>query len=168
MEAIMWIERYLTKAEQMIYDGQVEDALNVLNNLLFEEPGYAPLHNHLGWAYLYYGNNASRAEMHFRAAMRFAADFAPPYLHMGTLMNRAARYAEAIEQFRAGLTRPEANRASLLEGIAHAYEMQGEYRRAMRAYREAAMASVVDFEVDRLLNGAKRCRKKRIALFFSF
>lgn len=168
METIIWIEDYLSRAEQAIINGRVEEGLGILNNLLFEEPGYAPLHNHLGWAYLYYANNAATAEMHFRVAMRFSAEYAPPYLHMGTLLNRAGRYSEAIEQFRAGLASANANRTALLEGMAYALEMLGDYRSAARAYREAAMASVVDFEVDRLLNGAKRCRRKRMALFFCF
>src|SRR5687768_6902045 len=134
MEAILWIEKYMANAEQMIYDGQVEEGLNVLNDLLYDEPGYGPLHNYLGWAYMYYGNDARKAEMHFTMAIRFAPDYAPAYVHMGNLLSRAARYAEAIEYFRAGLTKPAANRTALLEGIAHAYELQREYRHAIRSY----------------------------------
>jgi tetratricopeptide (TPR) repeat protein len=168
METILWIEKYLTMAEEHIFDGQLEEGLNLLNGLLFEEPGYAPLHNHLGWAYMYYAEDAARAEMHFRMAIRFAADYAPPYLHMGTLLSRAGRHAEAIEYFRSGLTKPKAVTTALLEGMALAYETQREFRPAIRAYRDAATASVVDFEVDRLLRSAQRCRRKRLELFFSF
>ena len=164
----MWIESYMTNAEQMMFEGRVEEGLKVLNNLLYEEPGYGPLHSILGWAYMYYGDNAANAEMHFRMAMHFAPEYAPPYLHMGTLMSRARRYVEAIEQFRAGLGKPEALRCELLEGMGHAYELGGQYREAIRAYREAATASVLDYEVDRMLKSVKRCRRKRVALFFSF
>jgi hypothetical protein len=52
--------------------------------------------------------------------------------------------------------------------MGYAYEVRGEFRQAVKAYKEAALASAVDFEVDRLLNGVKRCRRKRIALFFTF
>ena len=168
METILWIEKYLAVAEESMFDGRVEEGFNILNGLLFEEPGYGPLHNDLGWMYMYHANDAAKAEMHFRMAIRFEADYAPPYLHMGTLLNRAGRHAEAIEYFRAGLPKPEALRTSLLEGMGHAYEMQGQYRKAIRAYREAATASVVDLEVDRMLNGVKRCHRKRIAVLFSF
>lgn len=168
MEKIVWIDNYMTEAERMIFEGQVEEGLIVLNNLLFEEPGYGNLHNYLGWAYLYYTPDAARAELHFRMAMRFENEYAPPYLHMGNLMNRTARYSEAVEYFRAGLTKPDANRVALYEGMAYAYEVRGEYREAVKAYKEAAMATAVDFEVDRLLKGVARCRRKRIALFFTF
>lgn len=168
METILWMESCMASAEHMIYDGRVEEGLNVLNKLLYEEPGYGPLHNHLGWAYMYYANDALKAEMHFRMAMHFAPEYAPAYLHVGMLLNRAARYAEAIEYFRAGLAKPEANRTALLEGIAHAYEVQGEYRQAVRIYKEAATSSVVDTEVDRMLKAVSRCRRKRFAFLFSF
>jgi tetratricopeptide (TPR) repeat protein len=168
METIVWIEKYLTEAEQMIFDGRVEEGLNILNNLLYAEPGYASLHNHLGWAYVYHVKNDQQAELHFKVAMRFAPEYAPPYLHLGNLLNRIGRYTEAIEYFREGLTKPEANRSALFEGIAYAFELRGELGQAVRAYKAAANASVIDFEVDRMLKSAKRCRKKRLALFFSF
>ena len=87
---------------------------------------------------------------------------------MGILLNRSARYAEAIGYFEQGLTKPEAIRSVLLENIAHAYEVQGEYRQAVRAYKEAATSSVIDLEVDRMLKAASRCRRKRFAVLFSF
>jgi tetratricopeptide (TPR) repeat protein len=168
MEKILWIENYLTRAEEIIFEGRVDEGMNILNELLFEEPGYGPLHNFLGWAYMYHVKDSAKAELHFRMAMRFCSDYAPPFLHMGTLLSRAGRYAEAIEYFRDGLAKPDAIQTALLEGMGHAYEMRGAYRDAIRAYKEAATSSLVDFEVDRILKGVKRCRKKRIAFFFSF
>ena len=167
METILWIENYMANAEQMIYDGRVDEGLSILNNLLYEEPGYGRLHNFIGWAYMYYAKDARQAEMHFAMSIRFAPDYAPAYLHMGTLLSNAGRYAEAIEYFGKGLSKADAIRAALLEGMAHAYELQGDYRQAIRAYKDAATASVVDFEVDRMLKGASRCRRKRFALLFS-
>lgn len=164
----MWMESYLATAEQMMFDGRVEEGLNVLDNLLYEEPGYGKLHNFLGWAYMYHGNDARKAEVHFTMSVRFAPDYAPAYLHMGTLLTQAGRYMEAIEYLREGLTKPDAIRSALLEAIGQVYELQGEYRRAVRAYKEAATASIVDFEVDRMLKAASRCRRKRFALLFAF
>ncbi len=168
METIAWIEKYLSQAEQLIYDGQLDEGLNILHELLFEEPGYGSLHNFLGWAYMYHVKDGARAELHFKVAIRFAPDYAPPFLHIGNLLNNSGRYAEAIEYFRLGLTKPDALRSILFEGIAQAYELQGDFRQAIRAYKDAAKASVAEFEVERLLNGVKRCRKKRVVLFFTF
>ena len=168
METIAWMEKYMTEAENMFYEGRVGDGLTALNNLLFDEPGYGRLHNHLGWAYMYYGNDIARAEMHLKLAIRFSAEYAPPYLHMGNLLNRSGRYTEALEYFRKGLSKPDVNLIALYEGMAYAYELTGKYASAIRAYKQATRVTTLDFEVDRLLNSVKRCRKKRIAFFFSF
>lgn len=117
---------------------------------------------------MYHADNTAKAELHFSMAIRFASEYAPAYLHMGNLLIRAGRYAEAIGYFSTGLTKSGDLKGPMLEGIAQAYELQGKYREAIRAYRKAATASVVDFEVDRLLNGVKRCRKKRISNLLSF
>lgn len=167
METILWLESYLTRAERMIADGRVEEGLAILCDLLYDEPGYARLHNHLGWAYMYYTQDVEKAEQHFKLAIRFAPEYAPPYLHMGNLLNRAGRYTEAVECFREGLEKPQALRAVLLEGMAHAYEVSGKLRLAMRAYREAATYTVVDYEVERMLNAVKRCRRKKLVTLFS-
>ena len=50
---LFFLDNYLNRAEQLIYEGRVEEAMNIMRDLLFEEPGYAPLYNYLGWAYLH-------------------------------------------------------------------------------------------------------------------
>jgi tetratricopeptide (TPR) repeat protein len=163
-----WIEKYLTEAEQLIINDDLERGLAILNNLLYEEPGYSELHNHLGWAYLYYGADTARAELHLRMAIRFNAEFHAPYLHMATLCLRAQRYAEVISNAEEGLTKPKANKVALYEMIGNAYELKGEFSRAIKAYKAASMCSMATYEVDNLTAGIKRCRRKRLAFLFTF
>jgi tetratricopeptide (TPR) repeat protein len=165
---IEWIEKYLNEAEQMIYNDQVEQAMSIMNNLLFEEPGYGRLHNHLGWAHLYYTSDLEQAALHFKMAIKFEEGFAAPYQHMGNLCMRNSKYAEAISYFEQGLTKTNPNKVALLEGVGQAYELQKEYGKAIKAYKAAILASVADQEVITLNAGIKRCRKKRIVCLFSF
>ncbi|HEY8934706.1 MAG TPA: hypothetical protein VIM65_05775 [Cyclobacteriaceae bacterium] len=163
-----WVEKYMTDAEHLITDDQLEQGLGILTNLLYEEPGYGSLHNHLGWAYLYYANDTAKAELHFSMAMRFDTEYAAPYLHMGTLCIRAHRYNDAIKYAEQGLTKPNANKVALHEIIGNAYELKSDYRKAIKAYKAAAISSLDVYEINNLTAGIKRCKKKRIALFFSF
>ena len=168
MIRIEWLEKYMADAERLIYESKVDEGLALLNNLLYDEPGYASLHNHLGWAYLYYTADIVRAETHFKAAMKFDLEFAPPYLHLGVLYMRNGKYEDALTFLESGLKKPNANRIALLENIAQAYELRAEYGQAIKAYKEAAKSSVVSFEVNNLMDGIKRCRKKRLTMFFTF
>lgn len=167
MTQIKWIEKYLTEAEQLIYDDQVEQALMILHNLLYEEPGYGRLHNHIGWAYLYYTDEVRRAELHLKMAIHFDNAYAAPYLHLGTLYIREEKYSDALAYLEQGLTKPKANRVALFQSLGNVYELRGDWRRAIAAYKKAIMTSVQEYEVTDLRAGIRRCRRKRLVLFFS-
>ncbi len=162
-----WIEIYMKEAEQLIYSNEVEKGLALMNELLYDEPGYARLHNHLGWAYTYYTSETERAELHLRMAIKFNPEYQAPYLHIGQLLVRLGRYAEAIGYLETGITKPEAYAMGFWELIGRAHEHQGEFRKAIAAYRKAIVASMAEHELNTLTQGIKRCRRKRWALFFS-
>jgi tetratricopeptide (TPR) repeat protein len=163
---IEWIEKYLREAEQLIYANNVDGGLLLMNELLYDEPGYGSLHNYLGWAYLYYTSDTDRAEMHLRMAVKFNEEYPAPYLHMGTLLIRRGKYNDAIVFLEKGLQKQNANRLAFLESMAHAYELSREYKKAIKTYKSALVASI-GHESNTLMESIKRCRKKRVTLFFS-
>jgi tetratricopeptide (TPR) repeat protein len=164
---IEWMEKYMNEAERLIYNNQLDEGLTLLNNLLYDEPGYGNLHNHIGWAYLYYTAEVQKAELHLKMAIKFDGEYFAPYLHIGNLYLRTSRHSEALAYFQKGLTKPNANRVAFLEGIGQCYELKGEFTKAIKAYKEATLASV-GFEMNNLMEGIKRCRKKRITFLFTF
>lgn len=165
---IEWIEGYMADAERLIVEGRVSEGMAILNNLLYEEPGYGALHNLIGWANLYYAEDAGRAELRLKMACRFSPDYPAPFLHLGTLYNRTHRYAEALTVLEAGLNKPGSNLVAFHEHIGLAHEYRGHFGRAIKAYREAAMASVMGFEMKNFSEGIRRCRRKRRMRMFSF
>jgi predicted Zn-dependent protease len=165
---IEWIEKYLKEAEGLIYDNKVNEGLQVLNDLLYDEPGYGYLHNYLGWAYMYYTADVAKAELHLKFAIRFDGEYSAPYIHLGNLYIRANRLAEAIEYLERGVQKPNASRATFWESIGQAYELKGEFTKAIKAYREATLASVAAHEITNFTESVKRCRKKKYATMFGF
>jgi tetratricopeptide (TPR) repeat protein len=164
---IEWMEKYMEEAESLIYENRVKEGLALLDNLLYDEPGYGSLHNHIGWAYLYYTADIERAELHLKMAIRFDAAYAAPYLHIGNLYIRAGRYAEALQYLEKGLYAINPNKLAFMESIAHVYELRKEYTKAISAYKEA-LVSTVGMESEKLVEGIKRCRKKRWVMMFTF
>lgn len=164
---IEWIEKYMAQAESMMYEDRVTEGLALLDNLLYDEPGYGSLHNHLGWAYLYYTADVEKAELHLKMALRFDASYAAPYLHLGNLYIRTGRYAEALHYLEKGLYAVNPNRLAFMESIAHVYELKKEYTKAIAAYK-GALVSTVGMESEKLVEGIKRCRKKRWVMMFTF
>jgi tetratricopeptide (TPR) repeat protein len=167
MTRIEWIEKYLVEAEKLIYENRIEEGFRIMNDLLYEEPGYGSLHNHLGWAYMYYSSADARAELHLKMAIRFNTEFAAAYQHLGTLLIRLGRYDEALEYLEKGIALYSANRTTFLEKIASAYELKKDYTKAIRKYKEA-LASTAGFDAATFTEAIKRCRKKRWVLMFTF
>ena len=161
------MEKYMADAERLIYSNQVEDGLLMLTDLLYDEPGYGSLHNHIGWAYMYYTADVEKAERHLKLAIHFDESFAAPYLHLGNLYMRMGRYPEALSNLKTGLTKQNTSRIAFLESIAHVHELRREYAEAIKVYKEA-LASTVGFETTNYTEGIKRCRKKRWVMMFNF
>jgi len=162
---IEWIEIELTNLEQMIVSDQVGAGLAALNNLLYDEPGYARLHNHLGWAYANYTENEERAELHLKMAIRFEESYEPPYLHLASLYIRQGRYGDAMDCSEDGLVKCKSRRVSLLQYLASACELRKDWGKAIKAYKDALMESVAENESSGLHAGIKRCRRKRMMVF---
>jgi hypothetical protein len=72
-----------------------------------------------------------------------------------------------VKVLECGVEKPEANRLAFFDNIARAYELKGEYKKAIGAYKAALTASAGP-ESDAFIESIKRCRKKRVVLFFSF
>jgi len=50
--------------------------------------------------------------------------------------------------------------------MGQAWELRGDFSQAIKAYREAMMASLTDHEITNMTNHVARCRKKRWASFW--
>ena len=159
----------MKKAETLVYEDRVEDGLAILNDLLYDEPGYARLHNLIGWVYFYHTSDTEKAEVHFRTAIEFEPGYAPPYLHLGWMFLMRGVYVEALGYLEQGVIKADAdNKVAFMECIGRAHELRGELRKAIRSYRAAMRASADSHEFNRLNDGIKRCRKKRMAMLFAF
>ncbi len=161
MEKIKWIDEYIEEANRMIdYEGH-EAALKLLNNILFEEPGYARLHHVLGCINFYQADDTSKAEQHFRLAIRFDPEFAEPYGDLGQLLCDDDRLDEAIHIYGLGLKAKKANKTYLLSSTAKAYELKKKYSKAIKHYKEALGHSAELWKCMTLEESIKRCRRKQ-------
>jgi tetratricopeptide (TPR) repeat protein len=161
MEKIKWNDEYIEEANRLVYNEEHEQALKILNNILFEEPGYARLHHTIGCIYFYQAEETKKAEQHFRLAIRFDPEFAEPYGDLGQLLSDDERLDEAIHIYTQGMNAKKANKTQLLSSTAKAYELKKKYTKAIKHYKEALGHSAELWNCLTLEESIKRCKRKQ-------
>jgi len=89
-------ELYL-EAEADIRNSNFHEAFRKYEEILYEEPDYAPAHNSLGWIYKTQFENFQKAEVHFKAAIASDPLYPHPYFHMASILVELERFEELRE-----------------------------------------------------------------------
>lgn len=158
------LDEMFFEAEQHIRQGEVVQAVSVLEELINEQPDYGRAHSHLGWLYENEYKDFNRSEQHYKAALSFSPDYPLLYLNYASLLSRLERYEEL-----SGLL----ERAMKVEGIKKSevyyeygimYELQGHFDEAMVAYKNAIFNSVLTQDIQIYHSAIERCEDKKVLL----
>ena len=79
------VEQLYLEAESDIRNNNYHEAFEKYETILYEEPGYAPAHNSMGWIYKTQFDNHIKAENHFKAAIQADALYPHPYFHLSSV-----------------------------------------------------------------------------------
>ena len=161
MEKIKWIDEYLEQALEVAWMEGYERALNLLDRLLYEEPGYSRLHYTLGFIYLRHADESKQAERHFRMAIKFCPEYAESYNLLAEVLKQDERHDETIEICTKGLKAKKANKSLLLENMGNAWELKQKYGKAIKSYRDALNHSAELWNCKVLEESIKRCKRKQ-------
>lgn len=123
-------------------EGNIERAIDLFERALKEDPGYALAYAALGDAYYrkYEADNAVRwankAMENCRQATKLNDRLAPVHNTIGLVHIATGRYAEAVGAFNKALKLDNKN-IDALRGLARAYSIMGNPKRAEATYRES-------------------------------
>ncbi len=151
----------LSLADQMFEEKKFEEAADMLQNFLFEEPGCAEVHNYLGWVTMFHLENPERGRMHFEFALLFDSTFAPAYLHMAEYWRSKGDTTARINCLSKALSCKNANAAHITWLIAETHELRGELGTASRLLKDALMLTTNSWEGDMISSSMRRIRRKR-------
>jgi Tfp pilus assembly protein PilF len=155
------IEYVITLAEDAVYDGDYNQASRLLNNALYDEPGYAKLHYTLAWMYHYYQFNEPKAVRHYELTFYFDPTCEYAFRQLVELLMDKKRY----EAVKAQLTKAEnagyIEKDFIYEGLGHLAEKLADYRSAIGYYRRALMHSMDNGASKELKQNIKRTKFKK-------
>ncbi len=122
------LREQLEQGKLHYHNGQCDDAVRVLDQLVRVDPTNAFAHNALGLAYVCI-NMLSPAVEHFSLAIQVKPDFAAAYMNRGLAFSAAARYELALQDFSWAIEQEPEN--------ALFYRRRGDAYLAMRQYESA-------------------------------
>lgn len=142
-------------------EGNCEQGKRLLESGLYDEPGYAKLHNTLGWMYQYYQMNVDLAIRHYELAIYFDAENDSAYRNLAYLLFNEKRYKEATDLLVRALATKSVDKAYVYERLGTLSEKRENYQEAMDFYQKALMECIDNEEITEIKQNIKRTRMKR-------
>ncbi len=155
------IEEKFLQADQLISDNRLSDAAKLLEAILAEAPDFGKAHNHMGWLFETKFKNYTRAEEHYRLALKFSPDYTSAYYNYCYLLSSLRRYDELEIML---------NRAIKVNGISYATiyneyglmrEMQGYLDDAIHYFKLHIKNSFDTKSIESAAESIRRCERKK-------
>lgn len=154
-------QEMLDNADLCIKEGKIEDAFNILNEILMDDPLFGKAHNHLGYLYETKIRDFTKAEEHYKLCVQYAPEYCAVYYNYAILLSTLKKYEDLTQLL---------NKAELVAGINHStianewaimLEAQGKFDEAIVNYRKVISQTFDNKTVDIAMESVARCEKKR-------
>jgi tetratricopeptide (TPR) repeat protein len=154
------IDEIYLEAEADIRNNNYHEAFEKYENILYEEPGYAPAHNSLGWLFKTQFDNYAKAEMHFKAAIKSDKLYPHPYFHLAALLTDLERFEDLTKHLEYCLKIQTIDKAWVYYRYGMLAEMNGEYNDAIKKYQQAILNCFNNDKVKEYQADIERCKTK--------
>lgn len=153
-------EKYLQAMDELWY-GETPKGLQLMNEIIADDPFYAKAHYQLGTLYYYSVKDYQAAGYHFKTCIELAPDFPDVYYHYLHLLV-FLKMGKAIQLVKErALKIPGVNTAAVYNLVALFAEKQKDWDSAIDAYREALLDSTCKTERGSLEESIERVKSKR-------
>jgi tetratricopeptide (TPR) repeat protein len=152
-------EKYLQAVDELNY-GETPKALNLLNELIANDPLYGRAHFQLGKIYYYDFKDYQTAGYHFKTCMELDPLFPDNYFHYLSLVIflRMEKQVNAVAA--ESLKVPGVDASSIYELLGLYAEKNKEWNKASEAYRKAFMEATIKEQLESTEQSIARVKLK--------
>jgi tetratricopeptide (TPR) repeat protein len=158
---LVYIDEMFRHADELIKDGEITEAINVLESIIVQEPSYGKAYNHLGWIHETKYKNYKKAEECYKLALNFTPEYPAVYINFVYLLSTLGRTQAVKEILDKALHVEGIDRANINNEFGIYYEQQGDLDKAIDHYKTAIKISLDDKNIDIYAGSIARCEKKR-------
>ena len=155
------IEELYLEAEADIRNNNYHEAFQKHENILYEEPTYAPSHNSLGWIYKTQLDNYEKAENHFIAAIKSDPQYPHPYFHLASLYIDIEKFNELARHLEKCLQVNTVDKGWIYYRYGMMDELKANYAHAIRHYKKAILNSLSNEKIKDYQADIERCQTKQ-------
>lgn len=153
-------EKFYT-ADLLIGENKFAEAVRLLNEILAEAPDFGKAHNHLGWLYETRFKDLSRAEEHYRLALKFSPHYTATYYNYSYLLSTLRKYDQLEALLEEAIRVPGISYAIIYNEYGMLREMQGKYDEAIHYFTLHIHNSHDLKSIDAAAESIKRCERKK-------
>lgn len=150
----------MIRVNQYLASGRYVEARRALEHVLEEEPGHGIAHGFMGWLCWVLLDDADRATVHYRAAIRFAPGHLPHYYGFASMLGACGRLADLRTLVVEAAEVPGIDRSVLYAELAAALEKAGAMQESVDAYRKAVGLATDPSAELRYTEAIRRVRRK--------
>ncbi|HXL58371.1 MAG TPA: hypothetical protein VN958_19045 [Chitinophagaceae bacterium] len=154
------VEEIYLEAELDIGNNNYHEAFQKFENILYEDPGFAPAHNSIGWIYKTQFDNYEMAETHFTAAMKIDPLYPHSYFHFASILIDLERYSELKKHLDKCLKISTIDKARVYYRLGMLEEIKGRYDKAMRQYKHTILHCFNNEKIMNYQADIDRCKTK--------
>ncbi len=161
MSSTLKYDEMFFEADQLIADRKIGQAMQLLYDIINEQPDYGRAHNHLGWIYETKYRDYAKAEEHYRAALAYAPEYPAVYQNYAVLLSTVRKFNDLEKLLEKAMQVPGINLAAIYNEYGIMNEQQGKLDAAIDSFKKAAQASLSEKDVEFYQGAIRRCQTKK-------
>ncbi len=156
------MEEQILELDKLYEEGEYAECKRRLLDVLDQEPGFGRAHHLIGCLYFYVLDDHGKAARHMKLAVKFAPDYPAAFINYARVLNYLNRQHELLELISEGLLVEGINKCVLLVEKGKSFELNGNFKEALRCYYEAERFAVHYQETEMVSFAISRLRKKKL------
>ena len=154
------VEQLYLEAEADIRNNNYHEAFEKYETILYEEPGFAPAHNSMGWIYKTQFDNLAKSENHFKASIQADPLYPHPYFHLASVYFDLDKFDALKTHLEKCLNVVTLEKAWIYYRFAMIEETYGRYEDAIKFYQKAILNSFNNDKIAEYKSDIERCQTK--------
>jgi tetratricopeptide (TPR) repeat protein len=154
------LEEKFNNANEDLKAGKIEQAAEVFEAILKEDPKFGKAYNHLGWIFETKIKDYENAEKNYRLALEHSPSYTAVYKNYAILLSTLGRFDDLKSLLEKAKDVPGMDKYTLYNEYAIMYEQLEEYNMAITYYKDAAKATMNDKTMRAAMDSIERCKTK--------